>query len=118
MIPLKSKQDLGMMRTSGKILAKVMLNLQDFIKAGIRTAEIDRLVDELLRRENAMPAFKGYKGFPANVCTSINEEVVHGIPGSRRIEKSNDTGAHAARTGTCASSMLQSLVWMRSKPAA
>jgi methionyl aminopeptidase len=85
MIPLKSKQDLEMIGESGKILAKIMQRLREFIRAGIFTQEIDRLAEELIRRENAIPAFKGYKGFPANICTSINEEIVHGIPGERRL---------------------------------
>jgi methionyl aminopeptidase len=86
MIPLKSKQDLEMIRQSGKILAKIMQKLREFIRAGISTQEIDQLAEELVRKENAIPAFKGYKGFPANICTSINEEIVHGIPGERRLE--------------------------------
>jgi len=87
MIPLKSKQDIEMLRKSGKILAKVMQKLQEFLKAGIKTSEIDRLAQELLYREGAIAAFKGYKGFPANICTSVNEEVVHGIPGERKIKE-------------------------------
>jgi len=75
-----------MIRQSGKILAKIMQKLREFIRAGISTQEIDRLAEELVRKENAIPAFKGYKGFPANICTSINEEIVHGIPGERRLE--------------------------------
>ena len=73
MIPLKSEQDLAMLKKSGKILCKAMQRLQEFIKPGIKTSEIDRLAEELLRREDVLPAFKGYKGFPANICTSINE---------------------------------------------
>jgi methionyl aminopeptidase len=86
MIPLKSKQDLEMIGESGKILAKIMQKLREFIRAGISTQEIDQLTEELVCKENAIPAFKGYKGFPANICTSINEEIVHGIPGERRLE--------------------------------
>lgn len=75
-----------MIRQSGKILAKIMQKLREFIRAGISTQEIDQLAEELVCKENAIPAFKGYKGFPANICTSINEEIVHGIPGERRLE--------------------------------
>ena len=75
-----------MIRQSGKILAKIMQKLREFIRAGISTQEIDRLAEELVCKENAIPAFKGYKGFPANICTSINEEIVHGIPGERRLK--------------------------------
>ena len=87
MIPLKSKEDLEMLRLSGKILAKIMQRLREFIKASVSTEEIDRLVEELVRKENAIPAFKGYRGFPANICTSVNEEIVHGIPGERRLKE-------------------------------
>jgi len=75
-----------MIGESGEILAKIMQKLREFIRAGISTQEIDQLTEELVCKENAIPAFKGYKGFPANICTSINEEIVHGIPGERRLE--------------------------------
>lgn len=87
MIPLKSERDLEMMRRSGKILTKIMQKLRGFIRIGISTYEIDRLAEELVRKENAMPAFKGYKGFPANICTSVNEEIVHGIPSERKLKE-------------------------------
>ena len=86
MIPLKSKQDIEMMRASGRILAKIMKQLQKIIKPGISTGEINALTEELIAVEKASAAFKGYKGFPAAVCTSINEEIVHGIPGNRKLE--------------------------------
>jgi len=89
MIPLKSEKDLEMMRRAGKILAKIMQDLQKFIGVGISTDEIERLAEKLVHRENVMPAFKGYKGFPATICTSVNEEIVHGIP-SQRILKEGD----------------------------
>lgn len=85
MIPLKSKNDLAMMRIAGGIAARVMQRLSACVKEGVRTLEIDRLAEEYVRQEGALPAFKGYKGFPASVCTSVNEEIVHGIPGERRI---------------------------------
>lgn len=76
-----------MLRLSGEILSKIMQRLQEFIRPGISTAEIDRLAEDLVRKENAVAAFKGYKGFPANICTSVNEEVVHGIPGQRKLKE-------------------------------
>jgi len=87
MIPLKSEQELAMLKKSGKILGKAMQRLQGFIKPGVMTSEIDRLAAELLKQEGAVPAFKGYRGFPANICTSINEEVVHGIPSDRVLKE-------------------------------
>jgi methionyl aminopeptidase len=87
MIPIKSGKDLDMLRKSGKILAKVMRRLEDLIKVNISTGEIDQLAEKLILEEGAASAFKGYKGFPANICTSVNEEIVHGIPDSRRIKE-------------------------------
>jgi methionyl aminopeptidase len=89
MIPLKSERDLEMLRKSGKILANAMQRLKEFIKVGVSTIEIDRLAEDLVRKQDAAPAFKGYRGFPANICTSINEEIVHGIP-SERILRDGD----------------------------
>lgn len=87
MIPLKSELDLEKLRISGRILARVMNSLGEFIDVGIATSEIDKLAEELIRRENAEPAFKGYKGFTSSICTSINEEIVHGIPGPRKLKE-------------------------------
>lgn len=87
MIPLKSDKDLEMMRISGRILTSVMQRLRKYIKADVSTGELDSLAEEFLKKENAVSAFKGYKGFPANICTSINEEIVHGIPGERKLKE-------------------------------
>lgn len=87
MIPIKSEEDLRMMRIAGKILAKIMQRLQKSIHVGISTKEIDRIAQDLVRNEGALPAFKGYRGFPANICTSINEEIVHGIPDERKLKE-------------------------------
>ncbi len=76
-----------MLQRSGQILSRVMRSLEKIVKAGILTAEIDRLAEELIIREGAKPAFKGYQGFPAAVCVSINEEIVHGIPGKRVLKE-------------------------------
>lgn len=87
MIPLKSKEDLEMLRQSGKVLASMLKRIQEFIKAGVSTAEINRLAEELVSSQNAIAAFKGYRGFPASICTSVNEEIVHGIPGARILKE-------------------------------
>lgn len=87
MIPLKSKRDLEILTISGKILAKIMQRIRGFIKTDIFTEDIDQLAQDLIHEENATPAFKGYRGFPANICTSVNEEIVHGIPGKRRLKE-------------------------------
>jgi len=87
MIPLKSEKDLEMLKKSGAILAKIMERLKAFIGPGVSTAEIDHLAEELVIGENAIPAFKGYKGFPATACISVNEEIVHGIPSTRKLKE-------------------------------
>ncbi|MFH0826937.1 MAG: type I methionyl aminopeptidase [Candidatus Omnitrophota bacterium] len=87
MIPIKSEKDLKMLKDSGKILARVLERLQELIQPNLTTVEIDMLAEDLIEREGAVCAFKGYKGFPASVCTSINEEIVHGIPGNRRLKE-------------------------------
>lgn len=92
MIPLKSEKDLEMIRRSGKILARVMKKIQESTKIGMTTAEIDQLAENLLAKENVASAFKGYNGFPATTCISINEEIVHGIPGNRELEDGDIVG--------------------------
>lgn len=78
------------MRAGGHILAEVMERLRAFVKPGVTTSEIDGEVESFLESRGAKPAFKGYRGFPATVCTSINEEVVHGIPSPHRRLKEGD----------------------------
>ena len=92
MIPLKSQKDLQLIRQSGQILSQVMRQLEKFVREGVLTREIDELAEKLIREQNALPAFKGYKGFPATVCTSINEEIVHGIPSERRLKNGDILG--------------------------
>jgi len=84
-IPIKSEKDLQMLKRSGRILSDVMRKVEKIVQPGITTLDIDRLSEELILKENALPAFKGYKGFPATACVSVNEEIVHGIPSPRVI---------------------------------
>ncbi len=83
MIPLKSEEELKKLQASGEILGRVMKDLKKFVVCGISTAEIDRIAEDLIIKAGAKPAFKGYQGFPATACISVNEEIVHGIPGER-----------------------------------
>jgi len=92
MIPLRSEKELALMRKSGRILAKIMQRLERQVSAGITTKEIDRMAEDLVHEENAVPAFKGYKGFPATICASVNEEIVHGIPGMRKLNEGDIVG--------------------------
>ena len=90
MIELKSAREIGLMRRGGHILSEVMDRLRASVKPGMSTLEIDTDVEEFIRARGAVPAFKGYRGFPATVCISINEEVVHGIPSPSRHVKECD----------------------------
>src|SRR5690554_1925825 len=83
MIILKSPYEIKIMKKAGKIVAEVHEKLKEAIQPGITTEELDRIAEEYIKKSGAKAAFKGYNGFPASICTSINEEVVHGIPGSR-----------------------------------
>ncbi|MFO7814669.1 MAG: type I methionyl aminopeptidase [Halanaerobiales bacterium] len=90
MIILKSPREINIMRKANQIVAKTHEYLRGLIKPGISTAEIDKKGDAFIREHGAEPSFKGYRGFPASICISINDEVVHGIPNSRRILKEGD----------------------------
>ena len=86
MIELKTAGEIELMRQAGQVVAELLEQLAAMARPGLKTKELDAAARELLRRRNAQPAFLGYRGFPAAVCVSINEEVVHGIPGERRIQ--------------------------------
>jgi len=90
MIVLKSPREVGLMRQAGHILADVMDRLRVTVKAGMSTLEIDADVEAFITARGARSAFKGYRGFPATVCVSINEEIVHGIPSARRKIRDGD----------------------------
>ena len=93
MIVLKSPREITLMREAGQILVAAMRMCRDLVKPGVSTLEIDREVEALIRERRAKPAFKGYRGFPATICASINEEVVHGIPAAtRRLEAGDIVG--------------------------
>ncbi|MGM0601892.1 MAG: type I methionyl aminopeptidase [Bacillota bacterium] len=90
MIILKSEREIDIMREANRIVAETHQYLSEIIEAGISTAELDRLADEFIRSKGAVPSFKGYRGFPASVCISINDEVVHGIPSKNRFLENGD----------------------------
>jgi methionyl aminopeptidase len=89
-IELKSVREISVMRTAGHVLADVVDRLRESVKPGMSTLEIDEDVEAFIASRGARPAFKGYRGFPATVCISINEEVVHGIPSPQRRIKEGD----------------------------
>lgn len=86
MIILKSSKEIVYMREAGKIVAYVHEVLRNAIKPGITTGELDEIAEREIRKFGAEPAFKGYNGFPGSICASINEEVVHGIPGLKMLK--------------------------------
>jgi methionyl aminopeptidase len=90
MINLKTPREIERMKPASRIVAEILLELREVVRDGITTADIDRLAEEKTLKRNAKPAFKGYRGFPASICISINNEVVHGIPSPKRIVKSGD----------------------------
>ncbi len=89
MIELKSERQLDSMRQACRIVNLVLEELKKRVVPGISTIELDKISAELIESYGGMPAFKGYRGFPANICTSINEAIVHGIP-SKRILNDGD----------------------------
>lgn len=89
-IHIKTPQEIEYLREAGKIVAETHLYLQSQLAAGISTYEIDRLGEEFIRKFGAVPSFLNYDGYPASICISINEEVVHGIPSKKRFLKEGD----------------------------
>ncbi|MCD5401955.1 type I methionyl aminopeptidase [candidate division NPL-UPA2 bacterium] len=85
MILLKSERELKIIKECNRIAAEVHQMLSEIIRPGVTTAELEEFATKLIREREAEPAFKGYRGFPGCICTSVNEEVVHGIPGSRKL---------------------------------
>lgn len=96
MISLKTAQAVEKMRVAGRIVTEVLMTLKDFVKPGITTGDIDRLAEKIIRDNGAIPSEKGYcvpgipDPYPASVCTSINDEVVHGIPNDLRFLEEGD----------------------------
>lgn len=90
MIVLKSPREIALMRQAGCVVAAAQRLCRDLAKPGVSTLELNQEVESLIRKLGARPAFKGYRGFPATICASINEEVVHGIPAAHRRLKEGD----------------------------
>lgn len=92
MVILKLPEEIEKARASNQIVAEVLNKLRDKVKPGVTTGELDRLAEEIARKRGAKPAFKGYRGFPYSLCTSINEEVVHGMPSDRVLKEGDIIG--------------------------
>ena len=86
MISIKTPREIELLRIAGEITGSTHNYLKQFIKPGITTKELDKLAEDYILSRGATPSFKGYGGFPGSVCTSINEEVVHGIPSNRKLK--------------------------------
>ena len=89
-VSIKSAREIALMRESGRILAEVHERLKEEIKPGISTYEIDQIGEKMIRSYGCTPSFLNYNGYPASICVSVNDEVVHGIPNKKRILKEGD----------------------------
>ena len=98
MITLKSAHEIELMRRAGKITAAARALAGEMVKPGVTTQEIDRAVEHFIRKQGAVPSFLHYQGYPASVCISVNDEIIHGIPGSRVLQEGDivscDVGAY------------------------
>ncbi len=92
MISLKTDPEFDAMREAGRIVAEVLAWATESVRPGMTTAQIDAEAERIIRARGATPEFKGYHGFPASICASINDEVVHGIPGSRKLDHGDIIG--------------------------
>ncbi|HLB01889.1 MAG TPA: type I methionyl aminopeptidase [Nitrospiria bacterium] len=92
MIILKSPQEIEKISHACRVVAMTLIYLKDKVDPGVTTQELDRLAEEFMVKQGARPAFKGYRDFPCTICTSINEEVVHGIPSKKHLEEGDIIG--------------------------
>lgn len=90
MIHLKSRKEIETMKGASRIVAEILLELRENVHDGATTADLDKIAEDLTLKKKATPAFKGYRGFPATLCISVNDEVVHGIPSPKRVLKNGD----------------------------
>lgn len=90
MIICKTESELDLMREAGRIVAETHQLMERYIRPGITTAELDQIAGNFIRKQGARPSFKGYNGFPGNICISINEQLVHGIPSKSRVLQEGD----------------------------
>lgn len=85
MIQIKSSEEIALMRSAGLIVADALAAMREAVAPGVSTADLDEIADRVIRTAGAVPSFLGYRGFPKTICASVNEEIVHGIPNSKRI---------------------------------
>lgn len=90
MIEIKTPAEIESMRRASRVVAEVLAQLKALVKPGVTTAELDKFAERRVRELGAVPAFLGYRGYPATLCVSINEEIVHGIPSPKRVIREGD----------------------------
>jgi len=90
MIILKSSEEIKNIKKASKIVARVLMEIEEYIRPGVSTKKLNDIIDRTIRKLGGIPAFLGYKGYPASACISLNDEVVHGIPSEKRILKEGD----------------------------
>lgn len=90
MIIYKSREEIGTMDRCNRVVAQILAELKGQVEPGVTTADLDRLAETMCREAGVRPAFKGYRGYPCVLCTSVNEEVVHGIPSPKKVLKEGD----------------------------
>src|SRR5918998_3843848 len=104
MVVLRSKNELEGLRRAGDLVARALVLLHRHVRAGVRLGELDRIVEEFIRSEGGESAYKGYQPsasvtpFPGTICTAVNEEIVHGIPGPRRLRDGDIVGIDVGAT--------------------
>jgi len=92
MIAIRTESELDLIRQGGEILRDCFRLIEEMLRLGVTTGKLDRVAEEFIRSREAAPAFKGYQGYPASICTSVNEQVVHGIPGPRKLRDGDIIG--------------------------
>lgn len=92
MIAIRTESELDLIRQGGEILRDCFRLIEEMLRQGVTTGKLDRVAEEFIRSREAAPAFKGYQGYPASICTSVNEQVVHGIPGPRKLRDGDIIG--------------------------
>ncbi len=91
-VVLRTRQQIALMRAAGRLVAETFEVLREHVRPGVTTRELDRIAEQFVRKRGAIPAYKGYRGFPATICVAINNVVCHGIPGNERLKEGDIIG--------------------------
>src|SRR3954451_11683063 len=89
-VQIKTPEQLVKMRSAGLVVAEALATMKAAVEPGVSTADLDAIAEKVIRGAGALPSFKGYQGFPASICASVNEQVVHGIPSARQVLREGD----------------------------